>query len=87
MEDVIYYIQDKEQENNTKEGKDMTREWISVSEEQPKEKYYCLCCDEEGYITIGYFSVLSKEWCFVDSEIDIDVIAWMPLPEPYKENN
>jgi len=59
-------------------------EWIPVSEKLPDEKDYCLCCDKDGYITIGFVSKWSKQWCFDDPEVDIDVIAWMPLPEPYK---
>ena len=58
--------------------------WIPVSEKLPDEKDYCLCCDKDGYITIGFVSKWSKQWCFDDPEVDIDVIAWMPLPEPYK---
>ena len=57
--------------------------WIPVSERLPEEKHCCLCCDKDRYITIGFISK-SKEWCFVDDEIDIDVIAWMPLPKPYE---
>lgn len=59
-------------------------EWIPVSERLPKELDHCLCCDEDGYMTIGYVLKRSKEWNFVDDDIDIDVVAWMPLPEPYK---
>lgn len=58
--------------------------WIPVSERLPEEKDYCLCCDKDGYMAIGYISKWSKEWCFEDEEIYIDVIAWMPLPKPYE---
>ena len=58
--------------------------WIPVSEGLPEEKDYCLCCDKDGYMTIGFVSIGSKEWCFDDDEIDIDVVAWMPLPKPYQ---
>ena len=60
------------------------RYWIPVSERLPEESDYVLCCDKDGYMTIGYVSKYSKEWCFDDDEIDIDVVAWMTLPEPYK---
>lgn len=58
--------------------------WIPVSERFPEESNYCLCCDKDGYITIGYIPEWSKEWIFEDDDIFIDVVAWMPLPEPYK---
>ena len=59
--------------------------WIPVSERLPEENYYCLCCDKDGYITIGFVPKYSKDWWFEDDEIDIDVVAWMPLPGPYIE--
>ena len=61
--------------------------WIPVSERIPDASDYCLCCDKSGYITIGFVAEYSKQWCFDDDEVDIDVIAWMPLPEPYKEES
>lgn len=64
--------------------KRMSDKWIPVSEKLPDENVYCLCCDEEGYMAIGCISKWSKQWSFDDPEIDIDVIAWMPLPKPYK---
>ena len=59
--------------------------WIPVSEKLPEESYYCLCCNKDGYITIGSISRWTKKWCFEDDDIDIDVVAWMPLPEPYRD--
>lgn len=60
--------------------------WIPVSERLPEESYYCLCCDDDGYITIGWFSKKHGYWIFDDDNFSILVIvAWMPLPEPYKK--
>jgi len=64
--------------------KSKTGRWIPVSKRLPEESYYCLCCDKDGYMTIGSINKYSKEWCFEDDEVDIDVVAWTPLPEPYK---
>lgn len=58
--------------------------WIPVSEGLPEESCHCLCCDKDGYMTIGFINKYSKEWCFDDDEVDINVAAWIPLPEPYK---
>ena len=77
------------------DGKLPNGAWIPVSERLPKEDDYCLCCDKDGYMAIGCIKNWSirrldgtrycgKDWSFDDDKIDIDVIAWMPLPEPYK---
>ena len=58
--------------------------WIPVSERLPEGADYCLCCDKDGHMAIGRMSNWSSYWCFDDDNTDIDVIAWMPLPEPYK---
>jgi hypothetical protein len=65
--------------------------WIPCSERLPEDGKNCLityisfldgitkCCDGCAYvIENGWF------WCLDDSEVNVDVIAWMPLPEPYK---
>lgn len=62
----------------------VTQKWIPVSERLPEKSDYCLCCDKDGYMIIGWIPKWSKEWCFDDDEVDMDVVAWMPLPQPYK---
>ena len=54
-------------------------EWISVSERLPEEdtKVYLACCDD-GYVSAIMYS--SGKWLIAGSNI----VAWMPLPEPYK---
>ena len=59
--------------------------WIPVENCLPEENgKYLVCCDD-GYITKirydrGYWngSPENREWMFEN------VVAWMPLPEPYK---
>lgn len=64
--------------------------WIPVSERLPKKPK--IDGDSDGYIVqtrhvaqpfIGYWD--GREW--TDEEVDVvdEVIAWMPLPEPYRE--
>lgn len=62
-------------------------EWIPCSERQPREPVF----GEDSYLIqartvrtpyCGYWDGVS--WTDRDSE-PIDVIAWMPLPEPYRE--
>lgn len=62
-------------------------EWISVSERLPKTDEYVLITDGIT-IYIGWIDSLDNKWR-ADSEDsyfinEVDVIAWMPLPEPYK---
>lgn len=60
--------------------------WIPVSERLPEERIavlvwcperkniYCACYEEKQWWIFGtYFK-----------KIELDVIAWMPLPQPYK---
>ena len=64
-------------ENNSVANKG---EWIPVTERLPEKKVkdYLACC-EDGYVaTIMYDN---GRWLINDN----NVIAWMPLPEPYKK--
>lgn len=58
-----------------------TQKWISVSEGLPKG--YCLFCDIDGDVYYGH--IYDNKW-WADGQDDRikNVIAWMPLPEPYK---
>lgn len=64
--------------------------WIPCSERLPKENGDYLICYYDGYITVGYYQneigYYPKYWYNQQDEQiwDDDVIAWMPLPEPYK---
>lgn len=61
--------------------------WISVSERLPREEEQD---DELGVlVTLGNgYSGLQCDWYHGDHWYDWDgfVVAWMPLPEPYKED-
>ena len=69
--------------------------WIPVSERLPEEDDYKSCiecldgavwyCTENGTIGLGYYYKSTKEWSTTDDlKTDGKVVAWMPLPEPYR---
>lgn len=65
--------------------------WIPCSERLPagQEEVIVSCCDDAGdsrfdYTASGWVTTDGEYW-IVDNEINHYVIAWMPLPEPYKE--
>lgn len=55
--------------------------WIPCSERLPDKYTYTLWCASSGYVRGDYFNGEfwedAKKYCY-------EVIAWMPLPEPYK---
>lgn len=69
-------------------------EWIPCSERVPKEneyvdnvcKYY-LIQDEYGDMHVAHLS--GRGWETIESikALGCDVIAWMPLPKPYREES
>lgn len=68
--------------------------WIPVSERLPEIKMdykECYLVTDGRFCWMAYYTS-EKEWIFADctnckNKIDwTDVIAWMPLPEPYKED-
>lgn len=76
-----------------------TQQWIPCSERLP-DKYvdedgiliHYLVCDSDGDIGTGFYEPDSDEHWDVqwpacnDAYFDIRIVAWMPLPEPYKES-
>lgn len=68
--------------------------WIPCSERLPKEneyvgdvcKYY-LIQDEYGDMHVAHLS--SRGWETIESvkALGCDVVAWMPLPKPYREES
>ena len=70
--------------------------WIPCSERLPEEDDYKSCIEcldgavwyftENGTMGLGYYYKSTKEWSTTDDlKTDGKVVAWMPLPEPYRE--
>ena len=62
-------------------------EWISVKDRLPEPYVIVLCCTNKGYVDTDSFGRYSKVFLKCD---DMEgkvgqVIAWMPLPEPPRE--
>lgn len=55
--------------------------WIPVSERLPEKYTYTLWCASSGYVRSDYFN---GEFWEDAKKLGYEVIAWMPLPEPYK---
>ena len=72
--------------------------WISCSERLPEDNDYRECMEcldgavwyftENGAMGLGYYYKSTKEWATIDDlKTDGKVIAWMPLPAPYKSES
>ena len=70
-------------------GGRMTKQrWIPVSERLPEEETTVLICTDQGDIDAsrifsysdGTWEWFASSWCYGE------IIAWMPLPEPYIES-
>ena len=58
--------------------------WIPVEERLPEKEYYtALCLTDKNYYCVA---VYNGEYGFRTGDIDVEgeIIAWMPLPEPYR---
>lgn len=77
--------------------KQINGRWISVNDRFPEEAYGCLVTvmDCDPYLMKDYENIYpepvgwdGKSWNNSDGhEIPFEVLAWMPLPEPYKESD
>lgn len=62
------------------------QQWIPCSETADIPDHEVLTCDKRGEMIIGYIAYHDEQWiCESETEFLYDPIAWMPLPEPYRE--
>lgn len=70
------------------ENMDKVGEWIPCSERLPEEDVDVLLCvnDEydNAYFTVAYHHIV---WQTEFGGMYGEVVAWMPLPDPYKEES
>lgn len=70
-------------------------EWILCSERLPEEFVYVLVCLTDGTMYVAqltdYLDIWGEpKWCTDTSHclggaiLSSDIVAWMPLPEPYE---
>lgn len=64
---------------------DRLPEEVEIGEEYPTVIF---CTIDETYCGFLEYTEYGKTWWSGDAEYEVDeVVAWMPLPEPYKEGN
>lgn len=76
--DLLDDLENKQDKTTKKGGFKMTNKWISVKDKLPQNGEHVLACFDDGFITgVSY----EDDWeLWADSG---EVVAWMPMPEPY----
>lgn len=90
--DIVIHCETEEEQKKVIERLESTN-WIPVSERLPKIKNYaeCYLVTDGRFCWMAYWTP-EKEWIFADrtnckNKIDwTDIVAWQPLPKPYKED-
>lgn len=90
--DIVIHCETEEEQKKVIERLESTN-WIPVSERLPKIKNYveCYLVTDGRFCWMAYWTS-KKEWVFAEctdckNKIDwTDIVAWRPLPEPYKED-
>lgn len=86
--DVVIHCETEEERKKVIERLKATN-WIPVSERLPEASgtYQVTCMDGRIYrSTYAKFQSKLKRWDLTGARSYWKVIAWLPLPEPYKED-
>ncbi|MFR5738048.1 MAG: DUF551 domain-containing protein [Coprococcus sp.] len=92
VKEIVRYYMDEAKDTNVPSNDG----WIPVEERLPEEttgRYYpeMIVTTSYGAVTWGFYRVMDKQW-YIYSNIhnefvkagDKEIVAWQPLPEPYK---
>lgn len=85
--DIVIHCETEEEQKEVIER--LSIDWIPVSERLPEASgtYQATCMDGRIYrSTYAKFQCKLKRWELTGARSYWKVIAWMPLPEPYKED-
>lgn len=66
------------------------QQWIPVTQSLPTQYgSYLVSMRDDAFVywqvCISTFNQKDKKWSFYDNSFGMKVTAWMPMPEPYKE--
>lgn len=98
LEDIITQLSEEYINTSTNTSTDTSSGWIPCSERLPQESEpVCTLCEvvnvmlKNGIVTSGWCNRYLEKWYVLDHYHDYplpyeykDVIAWQPLPQPYK---
>lgn len=81
--EAMQWIPIKFKETTDEDGFDKEEYPIMLDCSTPEDGQEILVCTDNGYVMFDTF--FNDDGCYLDSGYDLEeIVAWMPLPEPYK---